>query len=394
MIRVGFTLPGARQWTGGYNYLLNLLQSIAAYESHRLAAVLLVDAACSPEETGPFSAIEGVELVRSPLLGPSRRVGSLLQALLLGRDLGLGRLLRECRVGAVFESAQFFGWRLGLPAIAWIPDLQHRALPQLFARGAWWRREIGFRVQIASGRTIMLSSEDARLSCEHYYPSSRGHTRTVHFAVPAGPETPIAEARAVADGYGLPEHYFFLPNQFWPHKNHELVLESLAMLRDRGVRVAIAATGNPSDPRDAGYFPAFRDRLERLGLQREFRLLGVVPYAHVRALMRAAAAMLNPSLAEGWSTTVEEAKAMGTPMLLSDLPVHLEQAGEGAIYFDRHSPVALADALERFHPLEREAREALEEAARLRSAHRVRRFAADFAGLVESACAEAERDEG
>jgi glycosyltransferase involved in cell wall biosynthesis len=42
--------------------------------------------------------------------------------------------------------------------------------------------------------------------------------------------------------------------------------------------------------------------------------------------MRASTALINPSLFEGWSTTVEEAKSTGTPMILSDLGVHREQA--------------------------------------------------------------------
>ena len=42
--------------------------------------------------------------------------------------------------------------------------------------------------------------------------------------------------------------------------------------------------------------------------------------------MCASVALLNPSHFEGWSTTVEEARALGVPMLLSDLDVHLEQA--------------------------------------------------------------------
>lgn len=33
---------------------------------------------------------------------------------------------------------------------------------------------------------------------------------------------------------------------------------------------------------------------------------------------------VNPSFYEGWSTTVEEAKSIGVPLLLSDIPVHRE----------------------------------------------------------------------
>ena len=46
-----------------------------------------------------------------------------------------------------------------------------------------------------------------------------------------------------------------------------------------------------------------------------------------------ASALINPSRSEGWSTTVEEAKSFGVPMILSDIDVHREQTGGTARYF-------------------------------------------------------------
>jgi glycosyltransferase involved in cell wall biosynthesis len=382
-MRVAFTLIGGKDWTGGHNYLLNLLGVLGRYQQVRLTPVLFVGEACSADDVATFAAIPCVELVRTPLLNASRRVRSLLQAMLLGRDIPLRQLFQTYRIDVVFESAQFFGWRLGIPALAWIPDFQHKLLPHLFPRSAWWKREIGFRAQVLGGRTIMLSSDDARHACERYYPSTLGRTRTVHFAVPPGPDTPYAEARAVADAYGLPEHFFFMPNQFWRHKNHGLVLDALGILRQRGRQVTVAASGKQSDPRSPGHFPVFRARLEQAGLRDSLRLLGMIPYPHLALLMRASTALLNPSLFEGWSTTVEEARSMGTPMLLSDLDVHREQMGSDAAYFDRHSAQSLADALDEFVPLDESQRSQRSKDAREAALQRVNRFALDFVELAE-----------
>jgi len=382
-MRVAFTLIGGKEWTGGYNYLLNLLSVLGKYQKDRLVPVLFVGDACSAEDFAAFADMAGVELVKTPLLNAPRRGRSLIQAMLLGRDLSVQRLFREHRIDVVFESAQFFGWRLGIPAIAWIPDFQHKVLPHLFTHSAWWKREIGFRAQVAGGRTIMLSSDDARHACERYYPSTRGRTRTVHFAVPPGPDTSYAEARAVADSYGLPEQFFYMPNQFWRHKNHDLVLDALIILRQRGRQVVVAASGKQADPRAPNHFPAFRARLDQAGMADSFRLLGMIPYPHLVLLMRASTALLNPSLFEGWSTTVEEARSMGTPMLLSDLDVHREQMGNDARYFERHSIQSLADTLEAFVPLDEAQRVQRADAARAASIQRVERFARDFVELAD-----------
>src|SRR5690606_17136877 len=136
-----------------------------------------------------------------------------------------------------------------------------------------------------------------------------------------------AAARAAAERYGLPPTYFFLPNQFWSHKNHATVIEALALLKARGRAVTVAASGNPVDPRDPAHFERLTARAAALGVDDLFRPLGLIPYADIALLMRGSAALINPSLFEGWSTTVEEAKATGTPMILSSLDVHREQAG-------------------------------------------------------------------
>jgi glycosyltransferase involved in cell wall biosynthesis len=382
MKRVAFTLIGGNNWTGGYNYFFNLLKALTSFQTDRITPVLFVG---EQTEKGIESliAMHGVEVVVTPLLNASRRRVSLAQALCWGRDSGMQKLFMRHHVDLVFENAQFWGWRLGIPAIAWIPDFQHKVLPHLFSRGAWWKREIGFRMQVAAGRTIMLSSEDAREDCEHYYRSTRGRTRTVHFAVPPGKQFSIQDARAIADYYGLPEQFIFMPNQFWRHKNHLLVLEALAILKRRGNRIVVAASGKQVDPRDPGYFSAIVETQEKYGLQQELRLLGLIPYEHIGMLMRASIAMLNPSLFEGWSTTVEEARALNTPMVLSDLEVHKEQMGDQAIYFERNSAQSLADTLEQFVVVDESHRQTLAEHARVIAMNRFKMFSDDFACLAE-----------
>jgi glycosyltransferase involved in cell wall biosynthesis len=85
-------------------------------------------------------------------------------------------------------------------------------------------------------------------------------------------------------------------------------------------------------------------QVEQRGIAANFRYLGMIPIDHVYALLRSATALINPSSFEGWSTTVEEAKSFGTPMFLSDINVHHEQAAS-ALFFGLRDPAALANHL-------------------------------------------------
>jgi glycosyltransferase involved in cell wall biosynthesis len=381
-MRVAFTLIGGGKGTGGYNYLLNLVRLLCRHETDRVTPVLFLGADVAQEEAMPFQAINGLEIVRSAVLDRARRSRSLALSLLVGVDARLRDLFHSRGVNVVFESAQFFGWRLQIPVLAWIPDFQHRHLRHMFTRKGYWRRELGFQVEICTGRTVMLSSEDARRDCERFYPRTVGRTCAVHFAV--SPEAPpsLAHARVVADRYGLPEHFFFMPNQLSKHKNHLLVLDSLALLRERGRQVVVVSSGKLTDERHPGHFPEVKAKLSRLGLQDEFRLLGMIPYSDLAALMRCSVALLNPSLFEGWSTPVEEARSLGVPLVLSDLDVHIEQAGREAIYFQRHSAQSLADALVAAVPSTAGQREQALAEAQARAQVRTQQFAAAFASLV------------
>jgi len=383
MIRVAFTMIDGSKWKGGWNYLLNLFQILSLHQKDRITPVLFLGEKCVAEDVTPFQAIPGIELVRTSLLDENRRIRSLMQALLFGRDVPLRKLFNVHRIDAVFEAAQFFGWRLGLPAIAWITDFQHLALPDMFSVRARWKRDIGFRAQVLGRRIIMLSSEHARRACETNYPKTCGYTRTVHFSVPSGPGVTIIEARKIADGYGLPEHFFYMPNQFWRHKNHIRVLEALAILRQRKAPMMVVASGKESDSRDPGYSLRLQTLVKKLGVGNDFSSLGLIPYPHVAALMRASVALLNPSLFEGWSTPVEEARTLGIPMVLSDLDVHKEQMEDKASYFDRYSSKSLANMLKRFQPMNDVQREQYADEAKCDAKQRVRHFSEEFTSLVE-----------
>lgn len=383
MIRVGFPLIGGRGWPGGYNYLLNLVRAIQAHAPDRVIPVLFVGPEAADGVREDLQAVGGIEVVADPAFGEAGKTGRLAGALVFGLDRAARRAFRAHRIDVVFEAAQFYGWRLPQPAIAWIPDFQHRRLPHLFSALARFKRAVGFNAQLWSGRRIMLSSEDARADCEQFHPASKGRTSVVRFAIPRDRPVDAAEARAAADRHGLPHTYFYLPNQFWLHKNHAVVIEALAILKARGVSMVVAASGNQSDPRDPEHFNKLMERAREAGVEGLFRPLGLIPYEDVPLLMRASTAIINPSLFEGWSTTVEEARSTGTPMILSDLRVHREQAGGTALYFDAERPDDLAAVLTDYQAPTVSQRDAMAVEAATGSRQRAALFGRCFADLVE-----------
>lgn len=346
-LRIAFTNIPRRLWAGGYNYQRNLFEALNRHSPGAVVPVLFAGTADDPEEIAVLASIPGVEVVRSPVFDHAAtglaRATDLARAIVFGLDAPAAAAFTASRIDMVFESARFFGWRLPFPAVAWFPDFQHRLLPHLFSRSAYWRRDLGFRVQIASGRHIMVSSASALGDLKRFYPGVSNGVSVVRFATEPRAGLLATDPFDVMAQYRLPARYFYLPNQFWRHKNHRIVVDALDLLKRRGLDVVVAASGSTQDSRDPDLFETTMSQVRSRGLEANFRHLGMIPLDHVYALLRASMALINPSECEGWSTTVEEAKSFGVAMVLSDIDVHREQTEGGAQYFGIRDAEALAD---------------------------------------------------
>jgi glycosyltransferase involved in cell wall biosynthesis len=240
-------------------------------------------------------------------------------------------------------------------------------------------------MQLATHRTVLLSSEDARGDCERFYPQSLGKTAVARFAVRPALQ-PGENDPQVPANHGLPARYFYLPNQYWVHKNHSRVVDALRILRDRGSKVVVASSGNPRDPRYADHYAQLRAKVAAEGVAEQFLFLGNIPSRDVAILMRSSVAILNPSLFEGWSTTVEEGKSLGARMVLSNLAVHREQTGSAAEFFDPHDPSAIAASLDKVWSNHRQPPTLSEQRAAAAGAElRIRDFAMQFVHACDQA---------
>lgn len=347
MIRVGFVLVGSPEaWLGGLNYFRSLFGALASIEDRRIEPVLLTDRQNAAAWSRHFPGVQCVPTSVLSRWSPPWVLRKGVQSL-LGRDLLLERRLRGLGVTCLSHSGPL-GMGSTIRTLGWIPDFQHLHLPECFSRQELKKRGRAFMRLCRECDRILVSSEDAKKDLTVFCPAALDRVRVLHFVPRMPPPEELPDLETLQRTYGFEGAYFHLPNQFWKHKNHAVVIEALRMLRESGDTALVLATGLIRDYRDPGYSDALMSRVRDAGLENDFRVLGVVPFMDMLGLMRFSRALINPSLFEGWSTTVEEARRLGVPGLLSDLPVHREQAIPGARYFPPGDPVALAAAMREF----------------------------------------------
>ena len=344
MIRVGFILAQRdNSWIGGTNYLANLFHAIKANPDSRIEPVLFVSPATSGEILRAFPEIEIVRTSLTSGRSPKRLVAKMLEYG-FGRNLILERLLRSHGV-SLLSHAPPLGRRSKIPTIVWIPDFQHVRLPEFFSAKAIQKRNRNYLSVMDNATLVVLSSVDAQNDLRIFAPGSVSKSRVIHFVSGFGEGGAVIPLNELKQRYCFQGKYFHLPNQYWRHKNHDVVISALIILRSRGCRPLILSTGHTSDFRYPGHFDELMAKARLWDVADSFRPLGVVPYEDLKALMYHSVAVINPSHFEGWSTTVEESKSMGKTILLSDIVVHREQAPARGIYFDPDSPEELASAI-------------------------------------------------
>jgi glycosyltransferase involved in cell wall biosynthesis len=330
---------------GNLNYLVNLAVCLKKHGKNWEPAVLT-----SPNmlPVGSREVLErcGATIIDMPYFAQRPTAGGFARAV-IGNDPEVRVAAARAGLDCIFENATFYGHNCGLPVLHWIPDLQHRELPDMFPLAARLRRELLIRCVLMSGRSILMSSTDARDAMLKYYAPDAERLHIARFASALiGDERPPESAAELADlGMAIP--FAFVPNQFWRHKNHLILPRAAKLVSERGIKFNFVCTGEQSDPRSSEYFAEFDRLVCECDVRDRFVTPGLVPYARVRTLHQQSAMLINPSFVEGWNTGVEEAKFLGSRLVLSDIGTHREQVlnYSRAKLFDSHSPILLADAI-------------------------------------------------
>ena len=354
MTRVAFWYDRPQAYTGGLNYIRNLLYAIAQVGDAGIEPYVFFGRRVDDDIARTFASHATV--IRTSVLDRKSGAWFLHQFLyrIMGSSWLVRRLLRRHRIDVVSHAEHLHGLGPPFRMISWIPDFQYLHLPELFPGldpAAQTRR---LQKIVAGTDAVALSSRAAHADFTRIAsPQLLGRAFVLPFV--SQPDVRLqlraepATAAAVEARYGFRGPFFFLPNQFWAHKNHQVVFEAVRSLHECGVDVLVLCTGNLRDYRlkDNGHADRLEAYVREHNLAANIRILGLIDYADVLFLMKQSIAVINPSRFEGWSSTVEEAKSIGKQLVLSDIAVHLEQDPPGGLYFPADDPQALAAILAR-----------------------------------------------
>jgi glycosyltransferase involved in cell wall biosynthesis len=260
----------------------------------------------------------------------------------------LPRLAR--RAGAQVIHHPLPGRSLGTrtPQVVTLADLAFERLPQHYDRSFRAYAHRAHRTAALHARAVICMSETTAADARELW-GVRPERIVVALLGPGQALAVEGLARA-----GEPTHFLYVGDQE-PRKNLGVLLAAYRLYREAAqapLELVLAGSADSAGPGEPGV-----------------RTVRTPSPGQLAELLLGAAALVHPSLYEGFGLTPVEAMALGTPVLAARSPGVTEICADGAEYADPHDPAAFAAAM---GALARDA------GLRERVASRGRRRAAEF----------------
>jgi glycosyltransferase involved in cell wall biosynthesis len=258
----------------------------------------------------------------------------------LDSDKALGTLPRgffsERRVDilyAPFGMIRFLN--CGIPIVAMVVDLLHRDYSlSISEEEKHWREKYFSQMISYADRFQVISDYTGERLIRHYGIAREKVFRTY---------LPIQDRLQVTEAARQPEkHFFFYPANFWPHKNHDVLLIAYQIYRHQAGPDAwdLVLTGG-DDSRKL----VLQQLAISLGIEDHVTFKGHISDKELARYFSSASALVFPSLHEGFGIPAVEAMRLGVPVLASDAGSLREVIGEAGLLVDSRKPLELAAAM-------------------------------------------------
>jgi glycosyltransferase involved in cell wall biosynthesis len=345
---IGFYFVYNEQWIGGAYYIINIIKTLNFLDDTIKPNIVILsfnnpDFNSIKELNYPF--IEYIVVDRAVLPKWQRGINK-ISKIFLSSVLFKQRIPSANIIDIIFPAP--FNPRFDIipKKVFWRPDFQECHLPHFFDKKELLKRQKENKRIQSEAKYLIFSSVNARHDFDKFYPNSKIKKYVFKFSSVL-PDISNISLSAVLSKYHLSTAaYFFSPNQFWQHKNHIIILKALKKMKEKGgVDFKVYFSGKEHDARNPDYFDGLQQYVLENHLEENVRFLGFIDRTDQLCLMKHAVAIIQPSLFEGWSTVVEDAKALNQHIIVSNIPVNKEQLGEQGFYFDPYKEDSLIEQI-------------------------------------------------
>jgi glycosyltransferase involved in cell wall biosynthesis len=151
-----------------------------------------------------------------------------------------------------------------------------------------------------------------------------------------------ADLLATRQKYKLPKDFVLAVGHHEKRKNYIRLVDAIERLRDQGVACSLVIVGNES-----GQGVAIAERIRSANISDQVKILSGLSDLEVRCAFKLCNLHVFPSSYEGFGIPILEAMAVGSPMVLSDIPVFREITQNQGVYFSHNDSDEIALAIDK-----------------------------------------------
>ena len=343
MIKVGFIINfDKKNWLGGFNYFTNLFKFLLKNSNRKIEPIIITDNRNKIIKEKEFKNIKYIETNIVSESNFFNRIKNKILLIIFGKNFYLEKFLINNNIKVLSHSGAT-GRNSKIKSFPWIPDFQELNFPDNFSFYSRLLRRINHYNNIINSTKIIVSSNAVRKDLKKI--SLRGYNKScvikhINFVIP---KRKIKSINYLKKKYKINNKFFLLPNHYWVHKNHIVVLNALNFIKRKNF--IIVSTGRCHDHRNPQYFNNFKNKINELGLEKYYKILGIVPFEDLCSLIFNSMGVINPSMSEGFPNSADQATLLGKIAILSNIQVHLEERKKNYFYFNSEDYKKLAKIL-------------------------------------------------
>ncbi len=253
----------------------------------------------------------------------------------------LAKELHEQPVDVFFSPAHEVPLATGTAkVVTTVHDVVFAKYPKLYSRVQNFRQRLAVRYAVRAASKLLAVSAATKRDLVELFKASSDNVVVTHLAPTIGTRPSDDQVLEVLNKYSLEkEKYILYVGRIEEKKNVGTLVEAFRQYKE---------SADESDQRrlvlvgGMGFGGGeILDGARGLGSAKPVHL-GYVPAEDIAALYAGALAFVFPSHDEGFGLPILDAMKMGTPTLVSDIPVFHEVAGSAAEYASPKDPTAFA----------------------------------------------------
>ena len=339
-MRIGIIITGDYGWAGGVYYSLNIIKLLHAISLSKKMTVIAIVNSFTPLEIIADLPKENIEI---SCLDKKTIFYRLYHKMIGDRFVAdINALNLDVLYPLLFWNKSHN--KLNCKALYWIYDFQHKFFPELFSPEEIKKRDQTFENISRHSSNVVFSSYDSKHHFNKFYPANKAQQHVYNFVSLLSKNAAVQKTPVI-----IPENYFIVCNQFWPHKNHGVVINAVEHFVKEKMYIHIVFTGKNNDTRNKEYVDKLKKIIVEKHLETHITFTGFISREAQVALIVKAKAVIQPSYFEGWSTVVEDAKALNKFMIVSDIAVNREQVNNNVLFFSPSDDQQLKTCIEDFN---------------------------------------------